>query len=190
MPPRASRPPWRRWLPPPARVSLRLLRRTALYALGGFLIPAILALLILGARPQDERASNLDEFSNRNFPFEFLYPDEFRAASAEGEIPGLSLDDQNAITVREIESVPQGGLSAYVAQALIDQSGTSEPERHSGIDMVSASVPPQVTGGPSLHIYYFSTDDRTFQIDCQYTADSRRRMLRACRRAVNTLEVE
>jgi hypothetical protein len=163
-------------------------RRTALYALGGFLVPAIVALLILGARTNDHRASNLDEFANQNFPFEFLYPDEFDAASAEGEIPALSLDDQNLITIREIDAVPQGGLSAYVAQALIDQQGTSEPEKHAGIDMVSARVPPQVTGGPSLQIYYFSTDDRTFQIDCQFTADSRRRMLKACRRAVNTID--
>ena len=166
------------------------MRRTTLYALGGFLVPTIIALLVLGARPQDERASNLDEFSNQNFPFKFLYPDEFDAASAEGEIPALSLDDQNAITIREIDAVPQGGLSAYVAQALIDQGGTSEPEEHSGVDMVSARVPPQVTGGPTLQIYYFSTDGRTFQIDCQFTEDNQRRLLRACRRAVNSIERE
>jgi hypothetical protein len=166
------------------------LRRTALYALGGFLVPAIIALLVLGARPQDERASNLDEFSNSNFPFKFLYPDELSAAAAaEGEIPALTLDDQNVITIREIDAVPEGGLSAYVAQALIDQSGSSEPERHAGLDMVSARVPPQVTGGPALRIYYFSMEDRTFQIDCQFTEDSRR-LLRACRRVVNTIERE
>jgi hypothetical protein len=167
------------------------LRRTALYALGGFLVPTIAALLILGARPDDQRAEGLDEFSNKNFPFEFSYPDEFEAASAEGEIPALSLDDQNAITVREIDPpVPEGGLSAYVAQALIDQAGTSKPEEHSGIEMVSARVPPQVTGGPSLQIFYFSAKDKTFQIDCQFTAEERRRMLRACRRVVNTIELE
>jgi hypothetical protein len=101
------------------------LRRTLLFALGGFLVPTIAALLILGASTDDGPAEGLDTFENENFPFHFSYPDEFSSASAEGDVPALSLEGPNAITVQRIEPVPRSGLAAHVAQLLIDQGVTA-----------------------------------------------------------------
>ena len=165
------------------------MRRTLLLVLGGFLAPTIAALLILGAEDDGPR-QNLDTFSNVNFPFEFKYPDDFKAASAEGKIPALSLDGSNAITVRRLEEdVPASGLSAYVAQLLVDQAAESHTERRAGLDMVSARVPREVgTGTAESLLYFFTARGGTYQIECQFTPKRGRQVVRACRRAVRTLD--
>ena len=75
----------------------------------------------------------LDTFENANFPFKFSYPDDFRAASAEGDVPALSLEGPNAITIQEIEPpVPESGLAAYVAQLLVEEGATRPSGRALG----------------------------------------------------------
>ena len=167
------------------------MRRTLLFALGGFLVPTIVALIVLGARPEDEASQeNLDTFSNVNFPFEFFYPDDLRAASAEGDVPALSLEGPNAITLQRIEPpVPEGNLAAYVAQLLVDEGATANEVRRSGIDMLTARIPRDVGGVPAESLlYFFSARGGTFQVDCQFIDDFRRRIVRACNRAMRTIE--
>jgi hypothetical protein len=169
------------------------LRRTLLFALGGFLVPTIVALLILGAQPEEEGpGEGLDTFDNVNFPFQFSYPDEFSAASARGDVPALSLEGPNAITVQRIEpAVTSDGLPAYVAQLLVDEGVTAREVRRSGIRMVTARIPRDVGGQPAESLlYFFSARGGTFQIDCQFTEGQRRPIVRACNRAMRTVELE
>jgi hypothetical protein len=167
------------------------LRRTALYALAGFLVPTIVGILILGAR-QDGEGPEFDTFENVNFPFTFEYPDSFDSASSEGQVPALTLDNSNVITVRQAEeTVEPSGLPAYAAQLLVDQVASSRSERHSRLQMVRAVVPRDLGDrqGESL-LFFFTARNGTFQIDCQYTNNRRREMLGACRKVVNSLEFE
>jgi hypothetical protein len=169
------------------------LRRTLLFALGGFLVPTIAALLILGAKPDDGPAEGLDTFENRNFPFQFSYPDEFRAASAEGDVPALSLDEgPNAITVQRIEPhVPRSGLAAYVAQLLVDQGATARSVTRSSLEMFTARIPRDVGGQEAESLlYFFSARNGTFQVDCQFTPEHRRQVVQACKRATKTVEFD
>ena len=169
------------------------MRRTLLFALAGFLVPTVVALLVLGARRGDEDpGEGLERFDNVNFPFEFSYPEEFSAASAEGDVPALSLDGPNAITVQRIEPfVPEEGLPAYVAQLVVDSGATPQDVRRSGLDMVTARIPREVGGTPAESVlYFFSARGGTFQLDCQFTRDRRRELVRACRKATETVKLE
>jgi hypothetical protein len=169
------------------------LRRTLLFALGGFLVPTIAALLILGARSDDGGpGEGLETFSNKNFPFEFSYPEEFRAASAEGNVPALSLEGPNAITVQRIEpAVPRGSLAAYVAQLLIDEGASARSVRRSGVDMLTARIPRDVGTEPAESLlFFFSARGGTFQLDCQFTDDHRRQVVQACKKVTKTVEFE
>jgi hypothetical protein len=151
------------------------------------------ALLLLGARRgEDEPGEGLERFDNVNFPFEFSYPEEFSAASAEGDVPALSLDGPNAITVQEIEPpVPEDGLAAYVAQLLVEEGAVARDVRRSGLDMITARIPRDVGGTPAESVlYFFSARGGTFQLDCQFTQGRRRKVVQACRRATQTLELE
>jgi hypothetical protein len=169
------------------------LRRTLLFALGGFLVPTIVALVVLGARPDGGGpGEDLDRFENTNFPFQFSYPDEFRAASASGNVPALSLDGPSAITVQRIEpAVPRSSLGAYVAQLLVDEGATAREVRRSGIPMLTARIPRDVGGTPAESLlYFFSARGGTFQIDCQFTDEHRRQIVRACNKATKTVDFE
>jgi len=167
------------------------LRRTLLFALAGFLVPTIVALIVLGARPGDEGpGEGLETFGNVNFPFEFSYPEEFRAASAEGDLPALSLEGPNAITLQRIEPrVPRPGLSAYVAQLLVDEGAVARDIRRAGIEMITARIPRDAGGQPAESLlFFFSARGGTFQVDCQFTEEHRRQIVRACNRAMKSLE--
>jgi len=169
------------------------LRRTLLFALAGFLVPTIVVLLVLGARSGDGGSGEgLEQFDNVNFPFDFSYPDEFSAASAEGDVPALSLDGPNAITVQRIDPpVPQDGLPAYVAQLLVDSGATAQSIRRSGLEMVTARIPRDVGGAPAESVlYFFAARGGTFQLDCQFTQDRRREVVKACRKATKTVELD
>jgi hypothetical protein len=168
-------------------------RRTLLFALGGFLVPTIVALLILGAQPEDEGpGEGLETFDNVNFPFEFSYPEEFSSASARGDVPALSLEGPNAITIQRIEPfVPPDGLPAYVAQLLVDEGVTAREVRRSRLRMLTARIPRDAGGQPAESLlYFFSARGGTFQIDCQFTESERRQIVRACNRAMRTVELE
>jgi hypothetical protein len=167
--------------------------RTWLPILGGFLVPAVAALIILGASSDEtDTTPGLETFENVNFPFVFSYPEELDAGSAEGEVPALTLDGSNVITVRRRrERVAATALPVHVAKLLPDNVRRSRTERRSGLRMVSARIPRQVEGGPAESLlYFFSADDRTFQIDCQSTPDHREELDRACRKVVDTIELE
>ena len=169
------------------------MRRTLLFALGGFLVPTIVALIVLGARPDEDGArEGFETFANANFPFEFAYPEEFRAASAEGDVPALSLEGPSAITLQRIEPpVPPTDLAAYVAQLIVDEGATAHDVRRSRIDMVTARIPRDVGGQPAESLlYFFTVRGDTFQMDCQFTSEHRRRMVRACNRATRTVELK
>ena len=177
---------------PGRRARVAPLRRTLLFALGGFLVPTIVALLVLGARQEDNPGEGLDTFDNVNFPFDFSYPEEFNAASAGGDVPALSLEGPNAITVQRIEPpVPPEGLAAYVAQLLVDEGVTAREVRRSQLDMVTARIPRDVGDQPAESLlYFFSAREGTFQVDCQFTEDRQRQVVRACNRAMRTVELE
>ena len=167
------------------------MRRTLLFALGGFLVPTIVALIVLGARPQEDGpGEGLETFENVNFPFEFSYPEEFRAASAEGDVPALSLEGPNAITLQRIEPpVPRSGLPAYVAQLLVDEGATARELGRAGIKMLTARIPRDVGGQPAESLlFFFSARGGTFQVDCQFTEEHRRQIVRACNRAMKSVE--
>ena len=169
------------------------MRRTLLFALGGFLVPTIVALLVLGARPEDDGpGEGLETFDNVNFPFEFSYPEEFKAASAEGDVPALSLEGPNAITLQRIEPpVPRSDLPAYVAQLLVDEGAVAREVRRSGIEMITARIPRDVGGQPAESLlFFFSARGGTFQVDCQFTEEHQRQIVRACNRAMRTVEFE
>jgi hypothetical protein len=168
------------------------LRRTLLFALGGFLVPTIAALLILGARPDDGQPEGLETFENRNFPFQFSYPEDFRAASVEGNVPALSLEGPSAITVQRIEPpVPRSGLAAYVAQLLVDQGATARSVTRSGLEMITARIPRDVGGEQAESVlYFFSARGGTFQVDCQFTPEHRRQVVQACKRATKTVKFD
>ena len=169
------------------------MRRTLLFALVGFLVPAIVALLVLGARSDEGGAEEgLEQFDNVNFPFQFLYPEEFSAASAQGDVPALSLDGPNAITVQRIEPpVPEDQLTGYVAQLLVDAGATPNNVRRSRLEMITARVPRDLGGAPAESVlYFFTARGGTFQLDCQFTDDRRREVVSACRKATNTIELE
>ena len=155
-------------------------------------MPTIVALIILGARPDEGGPrEGFETFGNVNFPFEFDYPEEFRAGSAEGDVPAVSLDGPNAITLQRIEPpVPGSGLPAYVAQLIVDEGATAHEVRRSGIDMVTARIPRDAGGQPAESLlYFFSVRGGTFQMDCQFTDEHRRRIVRACNRATRTVEL-
>jgi hypothetical protein len=160
------------------------LRRTLLFALGGFLVPAIVALVVLGARADENRSEGLETFDNVNFPFDFSYPEEFSAASARGDVPALSLEGPNAITVQRIEPpVPPEGLPAYVAQLLVDEGVTAHEVSRSRIEMVTARIPRDLGGRPAESLlYFFSARGGTFQVDCQFTDGRRRQVVRPAAR--------
>lgn len=170
------------------------MRRTLLFALGGFVVPTIVALLVLGARPDDAGpGEGLETFENSNFPFTFSYPDEFRAASAEGDVPGLSLEGANAITVQRIEPfVPRSDLPAYVAQLLVDEGASATEVNRSGIPMLTARIPRSVGGTEPAEslLYFFSARGGTFQLDCQFTDSRRRQVVQACKRVTKTVELD
>ena len=152
-----------------------------------------MALLVLGARPEDGGpGEGLDTFESSNFPFTFSYPEDFRAASTENDVPALSLEGPNAITIQEIEpAVPESGLAAYVAQLLVEEGATARQVERSGIDMLTARIPRDVGGQPAESLlYFFSTRGRTFQLDCRYETEFRRRIVRACNRATRTIEFD
>ncbi len=155
-------------------------------------MPTIVALIVLGARDEDNLREGLETFDNVNFPFDFSYPDEFKAASAGGDVPALSLEGPNAITVQRIEpAVPPDGLPAYVAQLLVDEGVTAREVRRSQLEMVTARIPRDVGGEPAESLlYFFSARDGTFQIDCQFTEDRQRQVVRACNRAMRSVELE
>lgn len=169
------------------------MRRTLLFALVGFLVPTAVALLVLGAQPEEAGpGEGLETFDSANFPFRFPYPDEFRAASASGGGSALSLDGPNAITIQRIEPfVPPDNLAAYVAQLLVDEGATAREVSRSGLEMLTARIPRDVGGQPAESLlYFFSTRGGTFQIDCQFTDDRRRQVVRACNRAMRSVELE
>ena len=169
------------------------MRRTVLFALGGFLVPTIVALIVLGAQPDEAGpGEGFETFDNANFPFDFSYPEEFRAASAKGDVPALSLEGPNAITVQRIEPrVPRASLAAYVAQLLVDQGATARDVRRSGIEMVTARIPRDVGSQPAESLlFFFSARGGTFQLDCQFTDDHRRQVVQACKKVTKTVEFE
>jgi hypothetical protein len=156
-------------------------------------VPTIVALIVLGARPEEAGpGEGLDTFENANFPFKFSYPDEFRSASASGDVPALSLDGPNAITVQRIRPfVPRTSLAAYVAQLLVDQGASAREVRRSGVSMLTARIPRDVGGVPAESLlYFFSARGGTFQVDCQFTDEHRRQVVRACNQAMKTVDFE
>ena len=163
-----------------------------MFALAGFLVPTLVALLVLGARSDGGDAEEgLEKFDNVNFPFEFSYPEEFKAASAQGDVPALSLEGSNAITVQRIEpTVPEDQLTAYVAQLLVEAGTTAHNVRRSRLEMITARIPRDVGGAPAESVlYFFTARGGTFQLDCQFTDDRRREVVQACRTATKTVEL-
>jgi hypothetical protein len=78
-----------------------------------------------------------------------------------------------------------------VAQLLIDENASARNARRLGLQLVTARRPRDVGGQPAESLlYFFSPRGGTFQLACQPTDALRRRLVSACMRVTQTVEVD
>ncbi len=148
------------------------------------LVAALFAALLAGCGdPSGESGGATSTFREADVPFTFRHPAEFVSGKVDrgatrGEVLGIrAIDKVNLLGVRRVDSAAAARLGVATRQSQIG-----------GRTVTLADVPHTVSGHAVVsQVAFFDFGNESWELECQYTADRRTKVLDACHQALTTL---